>query len=245
MLIEYFAIFIFGLLIGNFATTILYRLPRGITIYGFNQQFTQPPFCSLCHHKLKFYEYLPFLSWFSTLGKCNYCGNPINYYYTTLEIFSALLSINLFYLYGFSDIFILLLSFTINSLLLLFIYLEHKIIPKVLTTSMVFIGIIYRTLIDFSVIPCLVSLSIVALLSISLLQKEGFYNAEKRAFVHILLPASIWCIGNSLVLYGLIVLALYILRTSLFRRLSLYPYNIVALSLVILLYQSYWQNIHG
>ena len=70
LIVSYIVLFLFGTLIGNFTTTIFHRLPRNIMISGFDQKVTRPPFCSNCGHILRFYEYLPILSWFSTFGKC-------------------------------------------------------------------------------------------------------------------------------------------------------------------------------
>jgi hypothetical protein len=89
LIVSYISLFLFGVLIGNFTTTLFYRLPRNIMISGFNQKLTRPPFCSNCNHVLVFYEYLPILSWFSTRGKCNYCHAPINKSYIKPTITEA------------------------------------------------------------------------------------------------------------------------------------------------------------
>ncbi|NDE19110.1 MAG: prepilin peptidase, partial [Alphaproteobacteria bacterium] len=92
LIVSYISLFLFGVLIGNFTTTLFYRLPRNIMISGFNQKLTRPPFCSNCNHVLVFYEYLPILSWFSTRGKCNYCHAPINKSYIMLEILIGIIA---------------------------------------------------------------------------------------------------------------------------------------------------------
>ena len=87
---------IYGLIIGNYLTSAYFRIPRNIPINGLNNNIGKAPHCSVCKHKLKFYEYFPVLNWFSTWFKCNYCLAPIDPAYMGLEIGMTLISIGLF-----------------------------------------------------------------------------------------------------------------------------------------------------
>lgn len=91
---------IYGLLIGNYITTAYFRIPRSIPINGLSNKGGKIPHCSICNHKLKFYEYLPLLSWLSTGFKCNYCRGTINPFYTILEISMMLISLLLMAVLG-------------------------------------------------------------------------------------------------------------------------------------------------
>lgn len=233
VVIKYIFAFIIGLLIGNFTTTILYRLPRNIKISGFNKNFTEPPFCAWCRHRLKFYEYLPFLSWFSTLGKCNYCKHPIPYSYTILEILGGFLSLLCIYLFNdFTDLYILIFGFGAISFLAIFIYLEHKNIPPIIIAVMVFWGAIYRTLIEQN-LEWITSLSVAFILSLLLLKNDEFFNAEKLIFINILLPASVWCSIENLALYSAVVLIYYLLRLVGWKSLNIYCLSIITLLLIV------------
>lgn len=87
--IIYIIILFFGIMIGNLLTTVIYRLPRKISLNGiFNKKFY--PFCSTCKHPLKFYEYFPILSWIFSGRSCNYCGAKIPLIYTIVEITTGL-----------------------------------------------------------------------------------------------------------------------------------------------------------
>ena len=81
MTLTYPVVFIFGLLMSNFETTLLRRLLRDIIPYGLSRKVLKAQFYS--KHTLRFYEYLPVLSWVSTRGSCNCCHEkvPNSYFY--------------------------------------------------------------------------------------------------------------------------------------------------------------------
>jgi len=205
LIASYISLFLFGVLIGNFTTTLFYRLPRNIMISGFNQKSTRPPFCSNCNHVLLFYEYLPILSWFSTLGKCNYCHTPINKSYILLEILIGLIAIILYYFIGHNlEYFFLYFCFAALAVLNIFIYLEHNFIPTQVTLGIIITGIIYRTLIDQEIFLWLASLSVGCILSLWVIQEsmedKNSYNYN-RLLVHLILPVSLWCRSESVLLF--------------------------------------------
>lgn len=117
---------VFGALIGNFTTTLFYRIPQNITILGFNAKTNVPPFCPSCCHLLRFYEYLPILSWFSTFGRCNYCGIAVDKTYYILELLNALCSVNLWMIYGFNEEYALLVIACALFILQLALYRKYK-----------------------------------------------------------------------------------------------------------------------
>lgn len=185
-------IFAFGVLIGNFTTTVLYRLPRGIILYGFNKQSTQPPFCSSCAHPLKFYEYLPVLSWVSTFGNCNYCRASIPAAYFFLEVSAGFMAILCSFFYA-DDIenYLIVFCFCTTALLAMAILFQHSVMPKPITTCLIFEAVLYRTLNDASILPWFTAFGIAAILSIYIL-KNDIDNLSKQTFIHWFLPASVW-----------------------------------------------------
>ena len=189
---EYLFIFIAGVFIGNFTTTILHRLPRDIILYGFNTKTTQPPFCSKCKHLLKFYEYLPILSWISTRGFCNYCNIPITLSYFILELVGGAFAVICTLLYGDNiENYIIMFCFYMIMSLAFFIAYEHKSTFKEITVSLLFIGILHRTLNDHSIIPWLFMLSLASIISLYIL-RDNLHDIYRQQAVHILLPASVW-----------------------------------------------------
>jgi leader peptidase (prepilin peptidase) / N-methyltransferase len=232
MLLEYLAVMIFGVLIGNFTTTMLYRLPRNITICGMNKCDDQPPFCSHCHHKLKFYEYLPVLSWVSSKGFCNYCKQKLPIQYFILEIGAIFLSCYCFYMFdGITDFYVLLFLFGISCLLTILIYHEHGDVPKIILMFMLLLGIIYRTLLEQTMMNWLSSLSLGFVLSLFLINGK-FFKINKH-WIGTLILASVWCMQNDLALYAIIISALCILRLF-SKQLDLYPLSIIALFWLVL-----------
>ncbi|MDP4708503.1 MAG: prepilin peptidase [Rickettsiaceae bacterium] len=192
IILEYLLVFIAGVFIGNFTTTVLYRLPRGIILYGFNTKTTQPPFCSRCKHLLKFYEFLPIFSWISTRGFCNYCHMPITVSYFLLEFMGGVFAVLCVVLYGDNiENFIIMFCFYMLATLAFFIVYEHGVAFKEITGSLLLIGILHRTLVDNSLLPWLLMLSLASIVSLYIL-KDNLQDVYRQQIVHIILPASVW-----------------------------------------------------
>ncbi len=238
LIASYIILFLFGVLIGNFTTTVFHRLPRNIMICGFDQTSTKPPFCSNCSHILRFYEYLPILSWFSTLGKCNYCGVVITKSYIALEVLLGLAAVVLYYLIGQNlEYFFIYFCFTALILLNIFIYLKHSFIPVKITLSIIILGTIYRTLIDHEIFLWLTSLSLAAILSLwivrnSLDDKNPLNN--NKSLVHLILPASIWCKSYELLLFFIISIIFWYLLSKITRNKLFYPLSLISLFFISL-----------
>ena len=227
-------IFIFGTLLGNFATTVLYRLPRGIILSGFNKKLTKPPFCSNCAHPLKFYEYLPVLSWISTFGTCNYCKMPITLSYFLLEVSAGIFAVLCVILYGHNiENYIIMFCFYVTGMLAFFIKYKHGIVPKVITASLVFEGILYRTLNDQSILPWLIALSFASVLSLYIF-KDKLYNVKSQELVHIILPTSIWLQASGLIIFILLVLPVFFINRMCLAKINFYNISIILLMLMVL-----------
>ncbi len=209
-------------------------------ISGFDQKLTRPPFCSNCEHVLRFYEYLPVLSWFSTFGKCNYCHIPITKSYIALEILIGLMAMILYYLFGKNlEYFFIYFCFTALVVLNIFIYSKHNFIPIRITLSIVVLGIVYRTLIDQEILLWLTSLSFASITSLWVIRNSLDSNADaeantiSKALVHLILPASLWCQN-----YGILVFATSMVFGYLFSKVTtnklFYPIGIIALFFISL-----------
>lgn len=212
---------------GNFATTVLHRLPRNIILYGFDKKTTKSPFCSSCKHPLKFYEYLPIFSWVSASGTCNYCNIKIPSSYFYLEILGGIFAVICSFLYG-GDIenYILMLCFYIITSLAFFVNKEHSVLAKEVTVSLLVIGMLQRTLNDQSIIPWLGALSLAAIVALCVL-KDNLRSIRAQQLVHIILPASVW-----LLLPWMIVFAASVLISSP-MKMNFYRKNIILLVLIV------------
>ena len=195
-------------------------------ICGFDQKSTRPPFCSNCGHILRFYEYLPILSWFSTLGKCNYCNIAITKSYIALEILIGLISIVLHYLIGQNlEYFFIYFCFAALVLLNIFIYSQHNFVPIKITLSITILGMIYRTLIDHGIFLWITNLSLASILSLWIIRKslddKNPYSYNK-SLVHLILPASLWCQNYSILFLATSMLFWYLISRTTTNRLF-YP----------------------
>lgn len=90
----YVLIFILGLCIGSFLCVVIYRVPRGMSI------FTPPSHCGACGYTLRPYDNIPILSYLLLGGKCRRCRTHISYRYPAVELCNALLWLLSAYLFS-------------------------------------------------------------------------------------------------------------------------------------------------
>lgn len=145
-------IFIFGLIVGSFLNSVVYRLENG-------QSFIKGrSYCPNCEHSLNWLDLVPVFSFLILRGRCRYCREKISFQYPLIETITGVLFLLIFkfYLSGFgkfSDFFFqsqflfylvqflsLIFLFIIFSLLIvIFVYdLKHYLIPD----QIVYLGII-------------------------------------------------------------------------------------------------------
>lgn len=89
-------IFIIGLLFGSFYNVVGMRLPN-------NESIVFPgSHCEKCNHKLKWYENIPLLSYILLGGKCSNCKSKISVWYPAIELFTGMLFLISYYIFGLS-----------------------------------------------------------------------------------------------------------------------------------------------
>lgn len=134
--------FFIGIVMGNFATSPIYRLPKGEPLFARN------PYCGSCNAPLTPRDLFPVFSWLLTRGKCRYCSAAIPADYFLIELFSGIIFVICYLKFGFSEPFILI-SFGILSLLMLAMMLrtDHFFSDRTLMVSAL-LGMLYRTLMD-------------------------------------------------------------------------------------------------
>ena len=92
---------VIGPAVGNYACSVVYRLPRGKT------PFERHPYCGHCNADLKPIDLFPIWSWLSTSGKCRYCGGVIPGIYTVIEVVCGIAFIAYFLKFGIGETFLL------------------------------------------------------------------------------------------------------------------------------------------
>jgi len=103
---------VLGPAVGNYACSVVYRLPRGLT------PFQRHPFCGHCDTELAPRDLFPILSWCSTQGKCRYCRGPIPAIYTVIEAACGIVFVGYFLQFGISEGFILTASYGVFVIIL-------------------------------------------------------------------------------------------------------------------------------
>ena len=130
----YIFVFFFGLIVGSFLNSIIYRLSTGAPhqlLFKSGGGLSRS-FCPDCRHTLSWQDLIPLLSFLILKGKCRYCHQPISSQYPLVELATGTLFALVFNylstLPGFVNL-ILLLVITC-FLIIIFVYdLKHYIIP--------------------------------------------------------------------------------------------------------------------
>ncbi len=163
-IVNYFVAAYFGLIIGNFATSFYFRVPRNLSLWGFNYFGSMPPSCSYCRHPLKVKEYIPIVGYLLCKGQCSYCKAKIDSNYLIIEAFALLLSLFCYSQFYFSDWYLIFVFFGISSLVMSMLLLNHKEVNKNFIFFVVFCGIIYSTLINLGIYDWVFKLAISAII---------------------------------------------------------------------------------
>ena len=136
--------FVFGLIVGSFLNSIIYRLDDLGTIIRHRSH------CPHCKKEIRWYDLVPLLSFVVLEGKCRECGKKISWQYPLVEICTALLFLAIYLNFGLTyyTLFLLIIS---CFLIVIFVYDWRKmIIPDIAIIPAIGIWIIIWLL---SIIP--------------------------------------------------------------------------------------------
>lgn len=155
----YFIIFIFGLAVGSFLNSIIYRLRTHETFFlaplksrrGFFSGF-QRSYCPDCKKTLGWQDLIPILSFLSLKGKCRYCQEKISLQYPAVELTTGTLFVFIYQLtiinqqLTISNFLNLFYLFLISCfLIIIFVYdLRYYIIPDKIIYPAIGIAFLYR-----------------------------------------------------------------------------------------------------
>jgi leader peptidase (prepilin peptidase)/N-methyltransferase len=130
------AALLLGVILGSFLNVIRVRLPRGESL------FHPPSHCTSCHRKIYPWDNIPLLSYLLLRGRCRFCRALISWKYPAVEALGALvLWMTVRSAPGPVEA-AFLAVFTLSMLAVLFIDLEHQIIPDVITIPGTLLGIL-------------------------------------------------------------------------------------------------------
>lgn len=108
-----FIVFLFGLVVGSFLNSLIYRLStgEGLFIEQREQRHKQPTKqekggirrfeilrsrCPLCYHRLGWQDLIPLVSYLLLRRRCRYCKGVISLWYPAVELATALLFVFFF-----------------------------------------------------------------------------------------------------------------------------------------------------
>ena len=119
MLIGVIWMVVLGPAIGNYACSVVYRLPRGKT------PFERHPYCGHCNADLKPIDLAPILSWLSTRGKCRYCAGAVPGIYTVIELVCGAVFVGYFLHFGINQQFLLYTAYAVFVIIMAAIHWQR------------------------------------------------------------------------------------------------------------------------
>lgn len=168
MPIEWVIILLYGVFMGNFATSAIFRLPRNIPIFGIKRDDGVPPHCSACKHPLRMWEYFPIIGWIICRGKCSYCKIKIPYDYFMAEIAVTLFSVMFFLKFGLNETYLIAVLVAMSLVTLAIIEIRHKQLPIQALFALGITGVIFRLLEHNELFPVMLTAMIAWILGIGL-----------------------------------------------------------------------------
>jgi leader peptidase (prepilin peptidase)/N-methyltransferase len=144
--VEFFIVFIYGVLFGSFLNVVILRIPKDESIVF------EPSHCQTCLTPLKPWHNIPIISWLFLRGKCSFCKTKISIQYPIIEFFSGLILLVLVSKYGVViPVFFIFLSF-LMLLALSMIDFKYKMVPDSLNLLAIIFAILGAWSLDAIVI---------------------------------------------------------------------------------------------
>jgi leader peptidase (prepilin peptidase)/N-methyltransferase len=125
-----------GLKIGSFLNVCVVRIPRRRSIVSPRSS------CTHCGRALKPYDNIPLISFLVLGGKCRFCKGTISWQYPVVEALTTAIFWGTFASYGLQWKTAVLLVFFSALVVLVFIDLNHRLLPDVITLPGIALGII-------------------------------------------------------------------------------------------------------
>lgn len=133
---------VFGLAAGNYACSLVFRLPRGRLILD------KKPYCGTCSTPLQVKDLFPVISAVLLRHRCRYCGTPFPVSHTWTEVLVGVLYLLAFFRYNFSEEYFLVTLIGLFFITLAAIEANEKMIMNSVLLCALVCGIILRTLQD-------------------------------------------------------------------------------------------------
>ena len=129
-IIFYLYIFVIGIVIGSFLNVVIYRVPKEVSFVKGRS------FCPHCQAQIKGYHNVPVFSYLWLRGKCADCRQPIAIRYPLVELFTGLMAVLIFAVYGFSFQWLVVFSAAAILICITMIDFDTMIIPNGLVIAL-------------------------------------------------------------------------------------------------------------
>ncbi|MDF2181552.1 A24 family peptidase [Neptuniibacter sp. CAU 1671] len=150
------AVAILSLSVGSFLNVVIHRIPimlerewesiRTDTDPGHTFNLATPASrCPVCNHQIRWFENIPVFSYLFLGGKCSSCKTKISLRYPAIETATALIGCGLFYHFGPTWHTAALIGFSWILLCLIFIDIDHQLLPDNLTLPLLWLGLLVNT----------------------------------------------------------------------------------------------------
>lgn len=125
---------VLGAVVGSFLNVVILRLPNDESISFPGSH------CPKCKQPLHWYENIPIISYVVLRGKCRTCKASISWQYPLVELSMAVLATLLYQRFAFSFEFVFYFVFFAALLVIIFIDIQHQIIPDRISLPGILIG---------------------------------------------------------------------------------------------------------
>jgi leader peptidase (prepilin peptidase)/N-methyltransferase len=152
-------VIVVGLCVGSFLNVVIYRLPAMLhrnwqrdcreLLDGPAEDEAPVPnlvqpgsSCPHCGARIRAHENIPLLSWILLRARCAHCGEPIAVRYPLVELLGAAAMLAAFWQFGLTAQGLAASLFGWAMIVLLFIDLEHKLLPDAVTLPLMWAGLL-------------------------------------------------------------------------------------------------------
>ncbi len=139
-LLSFILPFAIGAIFGSFMNVCISRLPKGESVVRPGSH------CPSCKTPIKWHDNIPVLSYLALKGKCRACREGIPLQYVIVEILSGIICVLLYFTFGITVKFFIMLYLCSALIVCSFIDLKVQEIPDEITLPGIIIGISLATL---------------------------------------------------------------------------------------------------
>lgn len=141
--LHFFFFLLIALVLGSFSSALIYRVPLGLSWWRAKGDEARSS-CPSCGTYLKALNLIPIFSWLFQRGRCASCDQRISFLYPLSEVSCVLAGAGIYLAYGFSPLGFLLLALVPFLVALLYIDIQHMILPNSLMIVMLVGGLLFQ-----------------------------------------------------------------------------------------------------